>query len=94
VTWGVLILATVATGWVRKLVMVLSVYWTFVGVTAVKNVGSTIIHTNVLADLILLAGVVALLIYPLDLFGRRTGRFGLPHPRPESPGSESGLLPA
>jgi hypothetical protein len=95
VTWGVLVLAPVASGWVRKLVMVMGVYWTFVGVTGVKNVAATLFHTNVLEDLIVLAGIGALLIYPLNLFEkrhRRSGRLSLSS-RPNTPSSSGGLLP-
>ncbi len=90
VTWGVVVLAPGATGWLRKVVMVMVVYWTFIGATAVKNVAASFIHTNVLLDLILIAGIVAIAIFPLGLFEPR-GKHRLPSSEPPPQGA---LLPA
>jgi hypothetical protein len=92
VTWGILILAPAASGWLRKVCIVLIIYWSFIGATQLKSLFEAIIHTNVVLDVVLLAIVAAVAIVPFGLFHEphRPHRTASP---PPSPGP-AGILPA
>ncbi|HEX3793306.1 MAG TPA: polyprenol phosphomannose-dependent alpha 1,6 mannosyltransferase MptB [Acidimicrobiales bacterium] len=70
VTWGVVVLAAVATPRLRVAVIGISTFEAFVGATALKRVAETMYHAGLLPDLILVATLFALVIVPLAQFGR------------------------
>jgi alpha-1,6-mannosyltransferase len=71
VTWGVVVLASTATGSLRRLVIAVSTFEIFVGASSVKNLLGTVVGAGLLPDLILVAAIFALAIVPLAQFGRR-----------------------
>jgi hypothetical protein len=70
ITWGVLVLAPVATGMLRRVVMVISTFEILVGLSSVKNLVTTVAGAGILPDLILAAVIFAIVIMPLGQFGR------------------------
>jgi hypothetical protein len=68
VTWGLVVLAPAAAGRLRTALIVLSTFWAFAGVTSVHNVYMRLLHTFVLTDLLLVAGLLALALMPLAQF--------------------------
>ena len=73
VTWGVLVLAPVATGMLRRAVMTISTVEILVGLSSVKNLVNTVVGAGILPDLILVAVLFAVVITPLGQFGRTKG---------------------
>jgi hypothetical protein len=88
VTWGVVVLASVAAGRMRTAVIAISTFWAFAGVTSIHGIYMRVIHTFVLPDLLLVAMLLAVAITPLAQFTRATPR--LPRlPRLSPPGEDS-----
>ena len=72
VTWGVIVLAPSAIGRLRTALIVISTFWAFAGLTSIHSIYSSLMHTFVLTDLLLVAMLLAVAITPLSLFkGRR-----------------------
>jgi alpha-1,6-mannosyltransferase len=70
VTWGVLVLAPIATGTLRRAVMIISTFEILVGLSSVKNLVTTVAGAGILPDLVLVAVIFAIVIMPLGQFGR------------------------
>jgi alpha-1,6-mannosyltransferase len=70
ITWGVLVLAPVATGTLRRVVMIISTFEILVGLSSVKNLVTTLVGAGILPDLILVAVIFAIVIMPLGQFSR------------------------
>ena len=64
VTWGVIVVAPAAVGWLRTASIVISTFWAFVGMTAVHGIYMRMLHTFVLTDLLLVAMLLAVAISP------------------------------
>lgn len=89
VTWGVVLLSTVASGRLRSALIVISTFWAFAGVTSVHNIYMRMIHTFVVPDLLLVALLLAVAVMPLVQFPTvRPDRSPLPRwrPRPDDAG--------
>jgi len=73
VTWGLLVLAPAAIGRLRTILILISTFWAFAGMTSIHSIYERLIHTFVLTDMLLVALLLAVAITPLDLFtgGRR-----------------------
>jgi alpha-1,6-mannosyltransferase len=84
VTWGIVVLAPVAAGWLRRFCIALIVYWTLIGATKVKNLYLTVIHTAVLPDIVVVVALLAAAVVPLGMFHHRTE----PRIDPSSPASD------
>jgi hypothetical protein len=69
VTWGVVVLATVAAGRMRSWLIVISTFWAFAGMASMHSVFMRLIHTFVVPDLLLVAALLAITIAPLGQFG-------------------------
>jgi alpha-1,6-mannosyltransferase len=69
-TWGVIILAPAVTPTLRRVIIAISTFEAFVGISSVKNLVLTVFHAGLLPDLILAAAVFAIMIIPLGQFGR------------------------
>jgi len=70
VTWGVIVLAPVVTGTLRRVVIILSTFELLVGLSSLKNLATTVVGAGILSDLILVAVIFAIVIIPLGQFGR------------------------
>jgi hypothetical protein len=91
VTWGIVVLAAVAVGRLRRAVIVISTFWAFAGVTSMHGIYMRLIHTFVLPDLLLVAMLLAVAITPLGQFTSVRPR--LPRlPRLSPPGEGNGVL--
>jgi hypothetical protein len=86
VTWGLVVLAPAAAGRLRTALISLSTFWAFAGVTSVHSVYMRLLHTFVLTDLLLVAGLLAVALMPLAQFAPVRPR--LPRLRP-GPGDDS-----
>jgi len=77
-TWGFVVLAAVAVGRLQRVVIVLAIVETFLGVSALKGMAETLWDSGVLLDLLLVVGIVAVMVVPLshrtDAAGRRLWR--------------------
>ncbi len=82
VTWGIVVLAAVAAGRMRTVVIAVSAFWAFAGVTSIHGIFQRLIHTFALTDLLLVAALLAIAIAPLAQFG--TSRPRLPRMRPDA----------
>ena len=71
VTWGVIVLAPAAIGRLRTALIVISTFWAFAGLTSIHSIYSSLLHTFVLTDLLLVAMLLAIAITPLSLFKGR-----------------------
>jgi hypothetical protein len=71
VTWGVLVLAPVVTGTLRRAVIIISTFEILVGLSSIKNLVTTVVGAGILPDLILVAVIFGIVIMPLGQFGRR-----------------------
>ena len=81
VTWGVVVVAPAAVGRLRTAVIVIATFWAFVGMTSVHDIYMRMIHTFFVADLLLLAMLLAVAILPLALVtSEDRGRIRLPLP--------------
>jgi hypothetical protein len=69
-TWGVIVLAPAATPALRRVIIAISTFEAFVGISSVKNLGLTVFHAGILADLVLAAAIFAIAIIPLGQFAR------------------------
>ncbi len=79
VTWGVVVAAAAATTRMRNVLIVISTFWAFAGVTSVHNIYMRMIHTFVLTDLLLVTLLLAVVVMPLGQFAlARTDRPRLP----------------
>lgn len=82
VTWGVVVAAAAATPRVRNMLIVVSTFWAFAGVTSIHNIYMRMLHTFVLTDLLLLTMLLAVAVMPLGQFalsrpnGYRVPRLG------------------
>jgi hypothetical protein len=83
VTWGLVVLAAVAAGPLRRMVIAVSTFWAFAGVTSVHGIFMRLIHTFALTDLLLVAALLAICIAPLAQFGKE-GRARLPRITPDA----------
>jgi alpha-1,6-mannosyltransferase len=68
VTWGVVVAAAAATTRMRNVLIVISTFWAFAGMTSVHNIYMRMIHTFVLTDLLLVTLLLAVAIMPLGQF--------------------------
>jgi hypothetical protein len=66
-TWGVVVLAAVAAGRLRKGLVLIAVIWTFVGTSGANRIARAVWDAGLPADALLLAGLVGLLLVPLGL---------------------------
>jgi len=69
-TWGVIVLAPALTPTIRRVIIAISTFEAFVGISSVKNLVLTVFHAGILPDLILVAALFAIVIVPLGQFGR------------------------
>jgi alpha-1,6-mannosyltransferase len=91
ITWGIVVLAAVAAGRLRRAVIIISTFWAFAGVTSMHGIYMRLIHTFVLPDLLLVAMLLAVAITPLGQFSSVRAR--LPRlPRLSPPGDGNGAL--
>ncbi len=67
VTWGVMVLATVVAGRLRRALIVIITFETFVGATSIHGVFAKLFETFVVSDLVLVAALLAACIVPLGL---------------------------
>jgi alpha-1,6-mannosyltransferase len=74
VTWGVVVLAAVAGRRMRTVVVAISTFWAFAGVTAIHGVYMRLLHTFAVTDLLLVAALLAIAIAPLPQFGSLKAR--------------------
>jgi alpha-1,6-mannosyltransferase len=84
ITWGVIVLAPVVSGTLRRVVVTISTFEILVGLSSVKNLVTTAVGAGVLPDLILVAVIFALVIIPLGQFGR--SRWSWPSSRSDTSG--------
>jgi alpha-1,6-mannosyltransferase len=82
VTWGLVVLAAVAAGPMRRAIIAISTFWAFAGVTSVHGIFVRLIHTFALTDLLVVAALLAIAIAPLAQFGSERAR--LPRITPEA----------
>jgi alpha-1,6-mannosyltransferase len=82
VTWGVVVLAAVVAGRMRTMVIAVSTFWAFAGVTSIHGIFQRLIHTFAVTDLLLVAALLAIAIAPLAQFG--TSRPRLPRITPDA----------
>ncbi|HXQ19628.1 MAG TPA: polyprenol phosphomannose-dependent alpha 1,6 mannosyltransferase MptB [Acidimicrobiales bacterium] len=69
-TWGLVVLAPVAAGRLRRVVIALTIVETFLGVSAFKGMVESLGASGVLPDLLLLVGILAVVLVPLGRAGR------------------------
>jgi alpha-1,6-mannosyltransferase len=69
VTWGLVVLAPVALGRLRSLLIVVSIVETFLGVSAFKGMVQTIAASGIVPDLLLLVGLALVVLVPLSRHG-------------------------
>jgi hypothetical protein len=69
-TWGVVVLAPVATGRLRTVVLFVSTFEVFAGVSSIRGIFDTLLGAGVLPVLILVAVVLFMAIVPLGPFER------------------------
>lgn len=94
VTWGVVLLSTVASSRLRSALIVISTFWAFAGVTSVHNIYMRMIHTFVVPDLLLVALLLAVALMPLVQFPTaRPDRPPLPRLRPRRDDAGSARRP-
>jgi hypothetical protein len=79
VTWGVIVLAPAASWRMRKILIVISTFEVFVGVTTLHSVYRTLVQAGLLGTLVLVAMVLAMAIVPIAQFGRKTSGDRLGH---------------
>ena len=70
-TWGLVVLAVVATGRLRRWVIVLSVAGAFIGVAAVSGMTKVVLDAGVLDDLLLMLSLAAATLVPTLRIGWR-----------------------
>jgi hypothetical protein len=86
VTWGIVVLAPAAKGRMTSLLIVISTFWAFAGVTSVHGIFQRMLHTFVPSDLFLIALLAGIIIMPLGLFAvPRTKRDRMPRLTPGGP---------
>jgi hypothetical protein len=68
-SWGILVLAPIVTGQLRRIIIGFSIFEAFVGVSSVKNLAGAVWSAGILPDLILVAAIAAIVIVPLVQFG-------------------------
>jgi hypothetical protein len=68
VTWGIVVLAPAAYGRLRTVLIVISTFWAFAGLTSVHNIYMRMLHTFFVTDLLLVALLLAVAIMPIGLF--------------------------
>jgi len=83
VTWGVVVLAPAAKGKMTSLLIVISTFWAFAGLTSVHGIFQRMLHTFIVPDLLLLALLAAIIIMPLGQFAvPRANRDRMPRVTP------------
>ena len=87
-TWGLVILAVVATGRLRRTVVAVTVAWTFIGVSSVEGITHAVWHAGAPAAVLLLVGLVGVALVPLGLPA------GTAADDPVAAGTAAGDLPA
>jgi hypothetical protein len=83
VMWGIIVLAPVALGRLRVLLIVIVTYETFVGTTSVRGAVDSLVHNALPADLAVFAALAAIIILPLGQFALRpapSAPLGSPRP--------------
>jgi hypothetical protein len=86
VTWGVVVMAPAAKGRMTSLLIVISTFWAFAGMTSVHGIFQRMLHTFILPDLLLLAFLAAIIIMPLGQFvAPRIHRDRMPRLTPGEP---------
>jgi alpha-1,6-mannosyltransferase len=70
-SWGLVVLAIVATGGLRRWVVVLSIVGAFVGVAPVLATMKFVVHAGALEDLLLVLGISAAALFPSHPTHRR-----------------------
>jgi alpha-1,6-mannosyltransferase len=85
ITWGVIVLAPVVTGTLRRVVITLATFELLVGLSSVKNLVTTVVGAGILSDLILVAVIFAIVIIPLAQFGRSRARLHATPPDTSTP---------
>ena len=78
VTWGIVVLAPAAKGRMTSLLIVISTFWAFAGMTSVHGVFQRMLHTFIVPDLLLIALLAAIVIMPL-------GQFAIPRAKDRMP---------
>jgi hypothetical protein len=68
VTWGIVVLAPAAKGRMTSLLIVISTFWAFAGLTSVHGVFERMLHTFIVPDLLLVALLAAVMLMPLGQF--------------------------
>jgi hypothetical protein len=68
VTWGIVVLAPAAKGRMTSLLIVISTFWAFAGLTSVHGVFERMLHTFIVPDLLLIALLAAVMLMPLGQF--------------------------
>lgn len=68
VTWGIVVLAPAAKGRMTSLLIVISTFWAFAGLTSVHEVFERMLHTFIVPDLLLIALLAAIMLMPLGQF--------------------------
>ncbi len=68
VTWGIVVLAPAAKGRMTTLLIVISTFWAFAGVTSVHGIFQRMLHTFFVTDLLLVALLAAVIVMPLGQF--------------------------
>ena len=71
VTWGVLVLAPVATARLRTAIIAIATIETFVGLASVRGIVVAFGPNGPLADVVLIAALVAIAIVPLSQMRKR-----------------------
>ncbi len=66
-SWGLVSLATVASGRLRQVLVAVAVVWTFVSASAVEGILDAIVHSGALPDVLLAMGLTAMAFVPLGL---------------------------
>ena len=72
-TWGLVTLAAVAEGWLRRVLVLLGVAAAFIGVTAVQGLFHSLVHAGVLQTILVVAALTAVTSMPLGLAPRASG---------------------
>ncbi len=72
--WGLLVLAPVASGGLRRAVVVITVIETLIGASSVSGMVHSYLHLGILNDVLVVAGLAAVLLLPLRPSARATGR--------------------
>jgi hypothetical protein len=64
-TWGLVVLAVVAAGRLRRVIIAITVVWTLIGASAVEGIGRALWHAGAPSVLLLAVGLIGLALVPL-----------------------------